>query len=157
LSEGELPKARDIALRYLSFRPRTEHEVYLKLKKHNIHQEQIHACITELKEKDYINDEKFALNWVLERKDYKLRSPSMIRRELLNKGMDKKIIEDSLASGYSDLDEQGVIKKLIDKHKRSKPGFLNDYDLIIKFKRRLVAKGFSLSQIESALKSPPQD
>jgi len=143
----------DIALHYLTFRPRTEHEVYIKLKKHNIHHEQIHVCITELKEKDYINDEKFAYNWILERRDYKLRSPLMIRRELFNKGVDKKIIDESMVSGYSGEDEQNVIKKLIDRNKRTNPGFLGNNDLILRFKRRLTTQGFSLNHIENTLKN----
>lgn len=157
MNEKELSRAREIALRYLSFRPRTEHEVHLKLGKHSIHPEVIHACIEELKEKDYINDEKFAVNWILERKNYKLRSLARIRRELLEKGIDKKIVESSLASSYSGADEQEVIKKLINKNRRTSPGFLDEADLILRFKRRLTAQGFSLSQIENALKDPSQN
>jgi len=157
MNEAELSKAKEIALRYLSFRPRTEHEIHLKLKKHDIHSELIHECLTELKEKDYINDEKFAFNWVLERRDYKLRSPSTIKCELLIKGVDKKIIEESLALGYSGEDEQKVIKKLIDKNKRTYSDFLYNTDLILRFKRRLTANGFSPNQIEIVLNDLSQD
>jgi regulatory protein len=86
------------AFRFLSFRPRSKQELttYLvkRVKKKKVDPELASKVISRLEELDYVNDEKFAREWIESRLKGKGLGPTKLRQELKNKGIIKDIIDD---------------------------------------------------------------
>jgi regulatory protein len=92
-NEEKQKEAKDVALRFLSFRRRTEKQVREKLKKKEFDEKTIEATIDKLKEFDLINDLEFATSWVKDRLALKPRGRKLLRQELWKKGIGKDIID----------------------------------------------------------------
>ncbi len=127
--QDEREKALQTALRYINYKWRTTLEVRKKLEKAEYEPEVIQSVITELKEKQYINDEDFARQWVELRSESKPRSRYLLTMELRKKGIPDDVIdavmtdipgEKELAREFgkkymrrlSDVDEETFIKKM---------------------------------------------
>jgi regulatory protein len=86
--EKTIQKATSLALRYLSYRPRSEFEVRGRLRRR--YDEQIaESVIGRLKDQGLLDDAAFALAWSQGRMSFKPRSAALIRKELLQKGVDR--------------------------------------------------------------------
>lgn len=96
-----------------------------------------------LKEKSYLDDEKFARFWIDSRFIKKGVSQKRLRLELLAKGVDKSIIDEVLSENIRD--DKNEIKKIINK-KRAK---YDDDKLII----YLLRQGFHYDDIVREIKS----
>lgn len=85
-------KAFNRALRYLGYRPRSQHEVetYLAGKEYN--EEVVEATIVRLYGYGYLDDEAFARSWLADRERFKPKGGRGIRYELKQKGIDEEII-----------------------------------------------------------------
>lgn len=81
------------ALRFLSFRPRSEKEVEDYLKKKNSDSETSKKIINKLKEYNFLNDKEFARLWFESRTKLKPRAKRVIKMELKQKGIDEEIID----------------------------------------------------------------
>jgi regulatory protein len=93
-------RAYDRALRFLSFRPRSEAEVRDRLERSGVDQAVIEAVIGRLKDRGYLDDEEFARFWVEGRQRFSPRSAYALRQELRRKGLD----DAAVAIAVSDLD-----------------------------------------------------
>lgn len=89
-------------LRYLSFRPRSEQEIHDFLYKKNTKPEVIEAIIERLKEQKLAGDEDFVKWWIGQRQEFRQKSKSVIKLELLHKGVDKEIINKHLEETAED-------------------------------------------------------
>jgi regulatory protein len=86
-------KCLEAAYRYLSYRPRSEQEVKLRLKKHGFDRQLIEAVVVRLKEQNLVDDSAFARFWKDSRLSSKPRSKRLIRRELRAKGVAAETVE----------------------------------------------------------------
>lgn len=103
-------------LRFLSYRGRSEKEIRDYLQKKNAPREIIEKIITYCKEYNFLNDEKFARDWVRSRTTYRLKSKWIIKMELQKKGIDQEIIEKTLnAKGNEEISDTQQVKKLLEK------------------------------------------
>lgn len=104
-----------IAVKFLSFRPRSEQEVRNKLSEKKAPSEVIDAIIKLLKEQRFINDEDFIRWWREQRTRFRPKSDRAIKQELRRKGIDKELIEKIFAEQemtmYSDLDKARILVK----------------------------------------------
>jgi regulatory protein len=142
-------EAKDIALRFLSFRRRTEKEVQDKLQKKGFDDKTIKKTIEKLKEYDLINDLEFAIAWVKERLAYKPRGKKLLRQELWKKGIKKEIIDQVIQELCQDEDKSALelLEKMKNRYKNLEPQVA---------KRRmygyLLRRGFSYETAKNALK-----
>ena len=83
-----LEKATSLALRFLSYQPRSESEVRLRLEKRYSGRVP-EAVVQRLKELGLLDDASFAREWTRSRVSHRPRSAAAIRRELLGKGIDR--------------------------------------------------------------------
>ncbi|NJO04150.1 MAG: regulatory protein RecX [Chloroflexaceae bacterium] len=90
-------KAFQAALRYLQSRPRSTAEVRLKLQQKQFAAPVIDAAIARLTELELLNDEAFARFWVENRQTHRPRGVALVRTELLRKGIDRTIIDHTMA------------------------------------------------------------
>src|SRR3989344_3846133 len=81
------------SFRYLSFRPRSEKEVRDYLQKKKASPEIIETIIAKLKDKKFINDQKFAKWFIEQRSRIKPKGQRLIIIELKQKGISKDVID----------------------------------------------------------------
>jgi regulatory protein len=149
ITEEERKKeAKDVALKFLSFRRRTEKQVREKLKKKEFDEKTIKATIDKLKEFDLINDLEFAFSWVKDRLAYKPRGKKLLKQELWKKGIKKDIIDQVTEELCQDEDKSAL--ELVEKVKKRYK------DLEPKVARRrmfslLLRRGFSYEISRQAL------
>ena len=91
-----LKKAQSLALRYLSYRPRTCKEVHDHLAKKEIDQDIIEEVLDYLSGLSYLDDENFCELWIRDRVNLKPMGKIRISQELQKKGVSKEIIDASL-------------------------------------------------------------
>lgn len=86
-----------IAVRYLSYRPRSVKEIRDYLTKKQVSDAFIDSIITKLSEQKFLNDQEFAGMWVRTRVSLKPLSQRVLRMELQAKGISKEIIDNVLS------------------------------------------------------------
>lgn len=140
-STDEIKKAKNYAFLLLKFRPRSEKEIYQRLKNKKFNEEIINDTIAFLKEKEFIDDNYFAKAWIQSR----IKRPLGLRRlraELKVKGVDKEIIDSQIDQIKKDYAEEDIVKAIA-KAKISKLKGIEP----LKAKRRildyLLRRGFS--------------
>lgn len=108
--ETNLHKGINLALHYISFRPRSALEVKRYLVNKAIESEQIPVIIRRLEEQGYIDDLSFAEKWVEERMLLRPKGRYALRAELKEKGIKTEIIEQVL----SKLDKKAEKKQALE-------------------------------------------
>jgi len=109
-----LLKAKKDAIRYLSYRARSEWEIYKKLKNKKYPNNIIKDTVNWLKEKQLINDRAFANSLVKDRINKKPLGKLKLREELYKKGIDKEIAENAINSFFTNkMDEIELAHKMI--------------------------------------------
>ena len=106
-----LQKARNYAFYLLKFRPRSEDEIYQRLKRKKFDQAVIRQTLSFLKDRGFINDEDFARAWV----ESRIKKPLGLRKltqELRLKGIDKEIIDRQIGRIKKDYSEEEIVLKL---------------------------------------------
>jgi regulatory protein len=143
-------EAKEVALRFLSFRRRTEKEIKDKLKKKGYDEKTIKRTIDKLKEYDLVNDSEFAIAWVKERLAYKPRGKRLLKQELWKKGIKKEIIDQVIEALCQDEDKSAseLLQKIQKRYRNLEPKVA---------KRRmyglLLRRGFSYETVSQALKN----
>ena len=100
---SEITEAKNSALRYLSYRPRTRAEVlrHLRGKGLEMHAEAVLARCEEL---GYIDDEAYALAFVRERVRLRPRGIPRLVSELLSRGVSREVAERAAAAALEEED-----------------------------------------------------
>ncbi|HPU62879.1 MAG TPA: RecX family transcriptional regulator [Mobilitalea sp.] len=145
-------RAKHKALNILKYSDKTEKEIYFRLKDEYHNDDIIERTIEYLKNYNYINDERYALNYIRSRKDKE--SKIAIESKLLSKGINKKVLEKIIAKEYEISDEDNdpeilAIKKIIAKKCE------NTTSLSCEEKMRLInmlkRKGFNSEKINKCM------
>ena len=151
LPAGEAGKFYNKALKFLSYRPRSEKEIRDKLKKKKASEETINKIILRLKENNFINDEEFVRWWIEQRTNFKPRSLRLIKMELKQKGIGQELIEETIVHLPSTIDDLESAKKLIEK-RLPRYKNLSREEKFQKIARFLSSKGFSYDIIKEIFK-----
>ena len=125
-------KAKNQALKYLSYRDRSKWEItqYLEKKQHShLVIQQTHEYMENL---DYVDDQRFALQWGQFNINKKKLGKNRLYLELLNKGIDRETLENILSTLYENNPEIQLAKECASKKWESLKGVQAD-----KKKRRL--------------------
>jgi regulatory protein len=102
-NEEARQQATDLAINYLSFRPRSQVEVRRHLRKKEVAPEIIESVLERLKNLEYVNDRAFASFWVENREQFNPRGSQGLRNELRMKGIEREIVEE-VVSDENDAD-----------------------------------------------------
>lgn len=94
--ESSFLKARDSAFRFLGLRLHSTSELKIKLQKKKHSLEIIERVLSYLAEKNYLNDEEFAKQFVAERVKRKKVGPGRLSAELMKKGIKRELIRENL-------------------------------------------------------------
>ena len=164
IKETALGKLTDQALRFLSFRPRSEKEVVDYLIKKisqtanvNYYQArqspQVAKVVDKLKRYNYINDFEFAKWWVGSRTKSKPKGKLLIRLELIKKGVDKETIQ----KVFSKYPSEAQLAKVAIAKKMKSYLQLPDSQFKRKIYTYLARRGFSQDAIRQTLAFLPKN
>lgn len=92
------------ALKVLSYRPRSVHEVQKKLKENGFDETVVRSVIARLEKDGLVKDQSFAQAWVENRTVFHPRSRKLIALELRQKGVPDEVVQNALAAGAMDDD-----------------------------------------------------
>lgn len=150
LSRNKPEEARAYAFLLLKFRLRSENELLSRLTQKGFSQAVAKETVDFLKNKKFIDDRLFAKGWV----SFRLKKPFGIRRirqELVLKGLDKELIEESLKQAKEDYSESQVVEQLARK-KLSKLEGVDRQKARARVYGYLMRRGFSPDVIMGVIK-----
>lgn len=129
---------------FLKFRPRSEQEVreylYKKVKTTHWSHEAADKIIEKLKEQELIDDEKFIDWFVRARSTLKPKGEKMLRKELLQKGISKELIDNFFSTNI--VDEEKLALEILEK-RWSRYNNIPSQKRFEKAVRFLMSRGFS--------------
>jgi regulatory protein len=94
--DKEVTRAKNIAYRYLSYRPRSFAEVEKKLRDKEFGDALVDAVLSDLVRLGFINDQRFADQWAQSRIRLRGLGRRRIEQELRNKGVDRETVRRTL-------------------------------------------------------------
>ncbi|MBI4999665.1 RecX family transcriptional regulator [Candidatus Gottesmanbacteria bacterium] len=113
--QEEFTKFYDRALKFLSYRPRSEKELLNWFKKKKVSEKTQTLILLRLKEQNLVNDEEFVKWWIEQRTVFKPMGKYLIARELKQKGISQNIIDPLLHGSTVSLPEFDLAKKAAEK------------------------------------------
>jgi regulatory protein len=145
--KSRLGKAQEQIYRFLSYRPRSEKEIYDYLGKKKLKDEEKEKIIKKLKEEKLIDDLEFS-RWFLEqRQTFRPKGSYALRQELRQKGIGEKIINQVLPNREEEL---SLAKKALVKAEKKYASFLGreKKEKLMAYLRR---RGFSWEAVKKAV------
>ncbi len=147
MMEELLKQAKLKALRLLTDMDRTEEELRTKLKQKEFPEEIVEQAIAYVKSFGYVNDENYARKFVEAKKGHKSRKELYVT--LVQKGLDRDVVENTLRENYDEDDESRAIS-LLAKKKHFSPEDSTEEE-----KKKLMAyflrKGFYYENVRKVL------
>jgi len=104
IKENRLFHIRQRAFRYLGRRLHSASELRTKLRQKSYEIDMIDQVISELKDKNYLDDSEFASVFVEEKFRSKMWSEKKLKAELIKRGIKSSIISEILSDKFSDED-----------------------------------------------------
>jgi regulatory protein len=144
-----LQKAKDDAFNLLSYRERSQAELEERLVRKGYSVQIIAEVISTLKDLNYLDDRRFARKWIKDRIRNRPRGRYVLELELGKKGIDERIIKESLADLLSEEKELELALRVARKWIKIYPQKQDDN--MIKLKKHLQNKGFSLDILNKAI------
>ena len=107
-SREEIVTVVNAAMHLLAYRARATGELQTRLRQKKFSQPAIDAAIEKLKGWHYLDDEDFAKNWVEQQGTHRPRSRRVLAQDLRSKGIDKEIVEETLAGVEIDEESDAI-------------------------------------------------
>lgn len=144
-------RAKQSAYRLLSYRDRSVKEIETKLAEKGYSEEIIAEVIASLKEANYLDDDRFARQWVRFRTEHRHFGPIRLKRELLEKGISSEEADRAIEGRSEEWDlveqaEAALRRRLKD------PSLLHDLKTRQKAYAFLQRKGFNTETIFKVFK-----
>lgn len=102
LKAEEQNKVINHALKFLSYRQRSEKEIYDRLRKNEYDENMINNAIEYCKDQGYINDKDFAETFIRDKININRLGSQRIKYELMGKGISRDIIDKVLVPDYDE-------------------------------------------------------
>ncbi len=106
-------KAKNYAYRLLGFRARSEKELKSRISGKGYSKKIAGRVINDLRHEGLVDDKKFASDWIRTRLKYNPRSLSVIKYELLARGIDEDIAKKQLGDFALDFNEKKIVRAII--------------------------------------------
>ncbi|MBM2846333.1 MAG: regulatory protein RecX [Bacteroidetes bacterium] len=150
----ELSSARNVALRFLSYRQRSRKEIRDKLREKEFGEEEINQALDALERTGLVNDAAFARMFAHDHLALRPTGSILLKRKLLMLGVDKATIEEALADVMQNVDQnenaQQAGEKFLRKALAISPA-QEKHRLRSKLTQFLVRRGFGWDAIGSAV------
>jgi regulatory protein len=139
------------ALRALMRRAHSIHEMKEYLARRAEDKEAIAPVIARLREQNYLDDAKFALNYARQHAQSRRQGRVRIARELRARGVPDSHIEPAIEAVFADTDEAALVRKRIERHLAHIRGSLDERKRASIY-RSLLRAGFPADLIRSELR-----
>lgn len=139
----------DHALRHLGTRARTAREMENYLDGKNYGEFEVYHTVERLKELGYIDDTKFAHDFIESRLNSKPLSRKKLREQLYSRHVDKDIIDEALTAVTNEREWANAMT-VTDKYNRQFEE-LDDYNRKQRVMKRLLGRGFEYAAIRDAV------
>ncbi len=107
LDADAIYRAKGQALRYLSSRPRTETEIERRLSEVGFDDSVSADTIQWLRENGYVDDADYAEQYAKSRMSASGYGPQRVQRELMKRGIDRKLAENAVRDAYPEEEVEG--------------------------------------------------
>lgn len=152
--------ARAVAFRFLGFAARSRAEIEKRLERDEFASEIIASVVEELEALGYLDDTRFARDWVADRADRKKYGRTRLAAELQRKGVDRETIRETLETVEDTEERERALQAARSKWQPHRMEGA-DRETILAEKRRLAnflqRRGFSWPIIEQVLKELMQN
>lgn len=152
---GSQEDALEYAIRFLSYRARSESEVRAKLTQLGFPQKIIVTTLEKLRSLNLLNDEAFARNWAQTRAESRGYGPLRVERELRGKGVAKVLIDRIVPETFGQEGGRERARTLLEKRFRGKD--LGDRKVLRRAVAFLQRRGYRDSVITELVKEPLED
>lgn len=142
---------KNVAYKFLSYKPRSIKEVKNKLTYKKISKESVEKIIEHLKKYQFLNDENYAKLYLEQRISSKGMGKSMVTFKMIDKGIDKEMISKVIDENYPEDKQIEAGKKLLEKYLKKKQKIVDKLELKKKCYQYLFSRGFSYSIISQIL------
>lgn len=151
--EDEISKTLNQCLSFLTYRMRSEKEIRDYMKRKNVAESVIAIVIDRLKSRQYLNDLEFAKSYVRDKKHLQSKGSRLLAKELREKGIAAKDIEEALKEYSSEEQLANAIRFALKKQKQLQ----KESNTMVKQKitQQLRQKGFEDHIVETALNELP--
>jgi regulatory protein len=160
LSDGDIERLRALdtfekayerAMRFLSYRARSQAEVRRNLRDGRVDEATIDAVLERLAKQGFVNDADFARFWVENRERFRPRGVQALRQELRQKGVD----DATSAEILSGMDQVASARRAAEaKAQRLAPLARSDpRDFRLKLSTFLLRRGFSYDVVREVVKT----
>jgi regulatory protein len=139
------------AQRALMRRAFSIHEMKQHLERRAEEKDLVAPVIARLRELNYLNDEKYALDYAAQHAKLRRQGRFRIARELRGRGVPDRYIDDALAKVFADTDESALLRTRVERRLARLRGPL-DQKKTASIYRSLMAAGFSSELIRAELK-----
>ncbi len=148
--EVRLQHALDLSYRYLGFRDRTVLEVRRHLEAKRVEPDTIEQAVAELVELGYLDDARFALRFVEDRRTLDHWGNERIERKLVACGVEAELIAGALAGGDAAESQFDAALAILTRRFRTPPETDRDRDRALGF---LVRKGYEPETAYDAIRA----
>ncbi|SDY33726.1 regulatory protein [Evansella caseinilytica] len=151
----QLDKAMQKVLNYLSYRMRSEKEVYIYLAELEVKGKDAAQIVARLKELQFLDDKLFAKAFIRTKKNTQKKGPLVIVQELQEKGISKPLIEQALA----EYPEEEQLEHAVSAAVKKQTSYRNDGRKLRKQKtiQFLLQRGFPSSVVQQAVEALEED
>lgn len=140
------------AQRALMRRAFSIHEMKQHLERRAEDKDLIPPVIARLRELNYLNDEKYAFDYASQHAKLRRQGRFRITRELRQRGVPDRYIDDALAKVFAETDESALLRVRVDRRLARLRSTPLDQKKIASIYRNLMAAGFSSDLIRAELK-----
>ena len=109
MNAEDLEAARGVAFRYIGYAARSRSELEKRLEREEYEPDIVQAVIAECEGAGWVDDQKFAGDWIADRADRKMYGKTRLKMELQRKGIDK----DTLLEALDKVDDEGELKRAL--------------------------------------------
>lgn len=149
-------KAKEQALRYLNYRPRTIKEVEDYLIKKHYELGIVEQVINYLLDMSYLNDELFCQLWIENRLKLKPMGKKRLFQELIQKGVATSVIDITLEQ-YFNINTEFQLALELAKKRIKKINYQDNKNIKRKISGFLYRRGFAISTINSVMEEVFKD
>lgn len=149
VNENNEKRAFQLAIYYLSFKPRTNHEINRYLIKKGYEDATVNKILEKLSYYKYTDDKQYTISYISNAIEAKKKGVNSIKSELIKKGISLDIIEDCITVFSYDINLE-IAKKITNKYFNQKSN-LPFKQIKDKLSQLLFRRGFSWDIISDCL------
>lgn len=154
LDAEELSKVKNYALRQLSYRQRSENELYSALRRKGYSEDHIDTVMDYCRENKYLDDREFTRAFIADKIYLNKYGPKRIRYELQMKGVSREIID-----RYLDIDSDQEYEQAFELAEKRMKSYKNDdrNSIYRKLSGYLQRKGYSYEVVNKIIRELLKD